>query len=294
MLSAEELKRYAVSLSIPVSGVCDAEDDPVLLEQLKKRRQAFSFCEFEEADAALRCSFKHMMPEARSVFVCLFPYYIRSLPEGNISCYAMVQDYHRVVNEMLGQVVDYVKEKEPQASCRILCDVGPQVDRRLAYRAGLGFFGKNNLLIHPVYGSYFFIGSILMSVPFAADKPLEQSCDDCGACLASCPGQALSENFGFDSSRCISYLTQKKELSAAERGLLATQDSVYGCDVCQKVCPHNQNVPDTPIQAFYQSPVTELAEETLTTMSNREFKRVYGNYPFSWCSKKTIQKNFNL
>ncbi len=294
MLSTEELKSYAASLSIPVSGVCDAEDDPILLEQLKKRRQAFSFCEFEEADAEQRCSLRHMMPEAKSVFVCLFPYHIQSLPSGNISCYAMVRDYHKVVQDLLGRVADYVIEKEPQAKCRILCDVGPQVDRRLAYRAGLGFYGKNNLLIHPIYGSYFFIGSLLLNLSLASDKPLEQSCNGCGACLTACPGQALSEGFGFDCSRCISYLTQKKEVTAEEKTLLASQQSVYGCDVCQKVCPHNQNIPDTPIRAFYQSPITELEEEKIAAMSNREFKRVYGNYPFSWCLKKTILKNFNL
>ncbi len=292
MLSAAMLKEFAHSLGIPACGVCSAGRDNQLAACLQQRRDRFSACDFEEKDIDLRCNPSAWMPDARSVFVCLFPYHIGSLSKGNLSVYAMVPDYHKVVGNMLAQVADFIQAHEPTAQCKSLCDAGPQVDRWLAYRAGLGFYGKNNMLIHPVYGSYFFIGSLLLNLPLSPDGPLAMSCAECDACLAACPGGALSEDFGFDCEKCISYLTQKKEVTKEQQTLLHGQKSVYGCDACQRVCPHNQNMPDTPIVAFHENSVTQLCQAELEGLSGREFKRKYADYAFSWCSKKTILKNF--
>lgn len=292
MLLAEELKAYAAALSIPASGICGAEADGRLAAYLQARRAAFPVCSFEEGDLQRRISPKAIMEGAQSVFVCLFPYYIEAMPPGNLSRYAMVKDYHRVIGAYLDKLSAFVTAREPSARCMFLCDTTPLVDRWLAYQAGLGFFGKNNLLIHPVFGSWFFIGALLLNIPLKADKPLQMGCRDCDACIRACPGQALSERFGFNCERCISYLTQKKTLSAEQEQLLEKQGSVYGCDVCQAVCPHNRAVPDTPIQEFYEKPVTRLKQEELAAMSGRDFKRKYAEYAFSWCSKQTILKNF--
>lgn len=292
MLNAQELKAYAETLSVPASGVCSAEPDEVLLGYLQKRRKSFPACGFEEQDLQKRINPKVLMPEAKSVFVCIFPYHISGLPQGNLSHYAMVPDYHQVIGAILEQLAHYVKSRVPGSKCLPLCDTAPTVDRWLAYRAGLGFYGKNNLLIHPVYGSYFFIGSLLLDIPLQTDQPLKQQCNGCNACICACPGQALSEDFGFDCSRCISYITQKREITGAQERLLEGQGSVYGCDVCQQVCPHNRGIPDTPLAAFYENAVTRLEREQLAAMSNREFRRQYGGYAFSWCSKQTILKNF--
>ncbi len=293
MLTAKELKQFAQTLSVECTGVCDAGQDEVLLDYLKWRRASSPVCEFEEPDLEKRTNPKLLMPESTSVFVCLFPYYKQNVPQGNISHYAMVEDYHQVAKAILGTIKKFICNREPKAQCLMACDTSPLVDRWLAYKAGLGFFGKNNLLIHPVYGSYFFIGSLLLNIPLTPDAPMQERCGRCNACINACPGGALSEDFGFDYRWCISYLTQKKSFSLAEKQIMEKQNSVYGCDVCQKVCPHNQKLPDTPIEGFYKKMILGLEQCELENMSNREFKKRYQNYAFSWCSKQTILKNFD-
>lgn len=292
MLTADEIKEYAKSLSIPAVGICSAGRDEQLLSRLAKRRQKFLACSFEEQDIEKRVSACQLMPEAKSVLVCLFPYYIKELLPENISRYAAIQDYHLVVKQYLKKIAEFIKSKEPEAQCLPVCDTSPLVDRQLARQAGLGFYGKNNLLIHPVYGSYCFIGALVLNLSLETDAPMEKSCAECGACIQSCPGQALSEDFGFDCKRCVSYLTQTKILTEEQEKILEHQSNVYGCDVCQTVCPHNQFVPDTPIKEFYGGWLQQLDEKTIGALSNRQFKEQYKKYPFSWCSKQTILKNF--
>lgn len=292
MLRADEIKEYAKQLSIPAVGICRAERDEHLFAYLENRRKTFPFCSFEEEDIEKRVLPTQLMQDAKSVLVCLFPYYIEEVSSENLSRYAAVQDYHQVVKKYLQNIADFIQSKEPNAQCLPVCDTSPLVDRQLAYRAGLGFYGRNNLLIHPVYGSYCFIGALILNLPLEPDEPMKKSCISCNACLRSCPGQALSENFGFNCERCVSYITQKKTLTKEQKRLLNGQNSVYGCDVCQAVCPHNQSVPDTPIKEFYTAPLQRLEEETIAELSNRKFKEKYKCYPFSWCSKQTILKNF--
>ena len=292
MLSTQELKTYAASVGLVATGVCAATANSQLKEQLKKRRASFPLCSFEAEDICNRIDPSKLMPNAKSVFVCLFPYYINEVTPGNLSRYAMVCDYHQVAGEYLAKLTAFIKEKEPNARCLPLCDTSPMVDRWFAYQAGLGFFGKNQMLIHPEFGSWFFIGSLLLDIPLEADAPLAVTCKNCDACIRSCPGGALKDDFGFDCEKCISYLTQKKALTESQKAVVHSQNSVYGCDVCQKVCPHNANVPNTTIAEFYQELIIKLDKNTIENMSNREFKKQYKNYAFSWCSRQTILKNF--
>ncbi|MBE7034518.1 MAG: tRNA epoxyqueuosine(34) reductase QueG [Ruminococcaceae bacterium] len=293
MLTAEELKGFAKSLSIPASGVCDAGEDSALKAVLQKRRGQCPPCIFEEKEAEKRVTPADLLPGAKSIFVCLFPYYRSGIDPVNISRYAAIPDYHGIVRRYLSKIEDFIKERDPKANCLAVCDTSPLVDRWLAYRAGLGFFGKNNLLIHPQYGSWFFVGALLVTVPLAADMPMDRECLDCGACQKACPGGALDGHFGFDCERCISYLTQKKDVTEAQKKLLHGQNSVYGCDVCQAVCPHNKAVCDTPIQEFYEATLGGLDYDEIAAMSGRAYKKNYQQFPFSWCSRETILKNFN-
>ncbi len=293
MLTAEQLKAYARQLSIPACGVCSAERDELLFERLSRRRERYPLCSFEEADIEKRVNPKLLMPSAQSIFVCLFPYYIGSEKTCNLARFAFVRDYHAVAGQYLENIAAFVRANVPGASCRILCDTDPLSDRQLAYRAGLGFYGKNHMLIHPLFGSYFCIGSLLLDIPLEPDEPSNERCIGCDACIRACPGHALEENFGFHCERCISYITQKKEITDAQAQLLQKQSSVYGCDICQAVCPHNRHVPQTPISEFYIDILSGLSYEQLSSVSGRGFKRLYEAYAFSWCSRQTLLKNFS-
>ena len=160
----------------------------------------------------------------------------------------------------------------------------------MAYLAGLGFYGKNNCFISPKWGSYVVIGTILTTLEFEPNTPLDQSCMGCNRCITACLGQCLGhDEFKYDT--CKSYLTQKKgELTNEEETIIGKTPLVFGCDVCQEVCPHNQGIPTTPIPEFQQvEPYIDINE--LESLTNKEFKAKYGNRAFSWRGKKILMRN---
>lgn len=284
---------YAASIGIKHVGVCGVEVDEELLRILKKRRKESCECEFTESDLNLRVSPKHVLKDAKSVIVCLFPYYKNDFPkECNISRYASVTDYHLVALNKLEQIVNFISENSENCQCVCFSDTGVLSDRQLAYRAGLGFFGKNNCLINKELGSYFFIGYILTTLDLECDKPSELKCFECGECIRKCPGKALGENFTFNPQKCISYITQIKELQGFQTELLKNQKSVYGCDVCQDVCPHNKGLENTCLKEFLENQLNRLDYNELSEMSNRQFKKHYKKFAFSWRGKDVILKNF--
>ena len=176
------------------------------------------------------------------------------------------------------------------AQFSIHCDTSPLADRYMAYLAGLGFYGKNNCFISPKWGSYVMIGTILTTLEFEPNTPLGQSCMGCNRCITACLGQCLGhDEFKYDT--CKSYLTQKKgDLTNEEETIIRKTPLVFGCDVCQEVCPHNQSIPATPIPEFQRiEPYIDINE--LETLTNKEFKAKYGNRAFSWRGKKILMRN---
>ena len=229
----------------------------------------------------------------KSAIVCLFPYYVKHNGPSNLSRYTWGTDYHLVINEYLEKLIEKLQKMNTSAQFSIHCDTSPLADRYMAYLAGLGFYGKNNCFISPKWGSYVVIGTILTTLEFEPNTPLEQSCMSCNRCITACLGQCLGhKEFKYDT--CKSYLTQKKgELTDQEQHIIAKTPLVFGCDVCQEVCPHNQSIPATPIPEFQRvEPYIDINE--LETLTNKEFKAKYGNRAFSWRGKKILMRNQNI
>ena len=229
----------------------------------------------------------------KSAIVCLFPYYVEHNGPSNLSRYTWGTDYHLVINEYLEKLIEKLQKMNTSAQFSIHCDTSPLADRYMAYLAGLGFYGKNNCFISPKWGSYVVIGTILTTLKFEPNTPLEQSCMGCNRCITACLGQCLGyEEFKYDT--CKSYLTQKKgELTDQEQHIIAKTPLVFGCDVCQEVCPHNQGIPTTPIPEFQQiEPHIDINE--LEMLTNKEFKAKYGHRAFSWRGKKILMRNQNI
>ena len=226
----------------------------------------------------------------KSAIVCLFPYYVEHKDPSNLSRYTWATDYHLVINEYLKKLIEKLQIMNTEAQFSIHCDTSPLADRYMAYLAGLGFYGKNNCFISPKWGSYVVIGTILTTLELEPDTPLTQSCMECNRCITACLGQCLGhDEFKFDT--CKSYLTQKKgELTSEEEHIIAKTPLVFGCDVCQEVCPHNKDIPTTPIPEF-QSVEPYIDIDELDSLTNKEFKAKYGQRAFSWRGKKILMRN---
>lgn len=287
----EKIINYAKKLNIEYCGIAPVEHYTDLEKKLSYRRVKFGISEFEEDSIEKRTNPKITFPWAKSIIVCLFPYYTGEDAVANVSRYARIPDYHAIAKNKLCAISDFIKE-QTDAKCECFADTGVLHDRYLAYRAGLGFFGLNTCLINEKYGSYFFIGYIVTDLELRHDKPMDRTCDMCNRCVSACCGSALDGEYNFDVKKCVSYITQIKEITETQKEILSSQSMVYGCDRCQEVCPHNENIPKTPIKEFYEKRCSFLTENELLNQSNKEFKRNYGDFPFSWRGKATILKNF--
>lgn len=227
----------------------------------------------------------------KSAVVCLFPYF-SGYRNGNLSLYARSRDYHKVIREKLSPVCDFIHSLDSQAECEIFADIGPEVDRKLAYEAGLGFYGKNGMLINDDFGSYFFIGYILYDLDLELDKPLDRTCIGCNKCIESCPGGALGEKFQLE--KCASHISQKKgNLTEDEIAILKKSGLIFGCDMCQKVCPHN-NITPKPMKEFTEDIIDFLSSSDIENLSNKEFLSKYKNRAFSWRGKVVLLRNIKL
>lgn len=216
-----------------------------------------------------------LLEGARSIVCAAFSYYN---PEnkgvGGLKWarYALGADYHDEIRHRLSEVAEAITE-ETGAECRVCVDTAPLRERLWAERAGVGYIGKNGLLIVPGVGSWCVLGFILTGHEFSPTPAEPRSCLGCDRCVRACPGQALDGLGGMDARRCRSYLTI--EYRGAEMPRL-TGGRVYGCDICQEVCPHNRYAPETRIEAFRPRPdVLGLTLGKIAEMTQEEFSTLF-------------------
>lgn len=197
-----------------------------------------------------------LLEEAQSLLVVGLNYAqpVEQPELGKIAMYAQGRDYHKVIRQKLSRVSDWLIENGPEIRTRVCVDSAPIMERDFAQLAGLGWFGKNTCLINSARGSFFFLGVLLMSEKFAADEPAIGGCGSCRLCIDACPTGALVFEEGaavavLDSNRCISYLTieHRGSFSPDQRTML--NGWMFGCDVCQTVCPFNQSRVSQPLRA---------------------------------------------
>lgn len=203
-------------------------------------------------------------------------------------------DYHDILKERLEKLMAFIQEAcENDESIRFkpMVDTGELIDVAVAQRAGLGFIGKNGLLITEEFGSYVYLGEVITNIPFEPDTPIENQCGSCTKCIDLCPTEALLGDGRMNGQKCLSYQTQTKGYMPTDyRPKIRT--IIYGCDICQQVCPFNKGKDSHFHPEMEPEPevVTPLLKPLLT-ISNREFKETFGPLAGSWRGKKPIQRN---
>jgi len=241
---------------------------------------------------------RKVMPGANSVICLGMNYYheaYSSLSSFKISRYAHVQDYHQVLKSRLESLENYIHDcVTPTPLTASFVDSGPLLERQLAARAGLGFIGKNTFVINPYHGSWFFLGFILTSLELEPDDIIHVSCGNCRRCIDACPTGAFYEPYKLDARKCISFLTiENKEAILLElRSFLGKW--VFGCDICQEVCPFNQKAESTSHSEFkpengqYEVPTPE----NLISLSNpTKFNQEFSHSPLARPKREGLLRN---
>jgi len=215
-----------------------------------------------------RADVRHVLPAARSVIVTGTLYntdrpYSADAPPGTarISRYAWGDDYHDVLARRLDALLAWMRERSPEPfEARAYVDTGPVQERVYAQHAGLGWIGKNTCLINPELGSWLFLAEIICSLPLEPDTEGLDGCGSCTACLEACPTGALVDAGVLDSRRCISYLTIELRTAIPDAHRDAIGAHVYGCDICQEVCPYNRPPPRSTDEPWQPRPGLDLPQ----------------------------------
>lgn len=234
-----------------------------------------------------------LLDGAQSIIVVAFNYFPeKTLPDDapQIATYALGRDYHEVVRRRLESVAEYIRTAWG-GQTRVCVDTAPLRERYWAAEAGVGFIGRNGLLIVPGVGSYVFIGTILTTVKFAPSAPCRDRCADCGACVNACPMGALRGDGSMDARRCLSYLTIEYRGELPDD--LPLGQRVYGCDTCQSVCPHNRDVKPTDVAEFAASEqLLALRGDDIERMTQEDFSRIFSHSAVKRTKLAGLQRNY--
>jgi epoxyqueuosine reductase len=206
---------------------------------------------------------------------------------GWISRYAWGEDYHQIVSEGLRRVEARLRERVgPSLETKVCVDTAPLLERSYARMAGLGWIGKNTCLIHERTGSWYFLGELLLSIPLEPDTPPPDRCGSCRRCIEACPtdaivprGEGESRQYFVDARACISYYTIEKKGEIPEPARPGNGFHVFGCDICQDVCPWNRRAPVTDDPRFAPQLPPAPALEPLASLSEEEFRRLFAESP---------------
>ncbi|MBP6976956.1 MAG: tRNA epoxyqueuosine(34) reductase QueG [Bacteroidales bacterium] len=295
------IKQLATKLGFFACGISRAESLTVEHERLKKwvAEELHGDMNYLAWHTEKRSDPRQVLENARSVISLLYNYNpAHPLPEANnlrIARYAAGKDYHVVIKQKLDLLIGALKQWCAGASAVGFVDVAPVMEKALAQRAGLGWIGKNMLLIHPQSGSYFFIGDIITDVELEVDKPHPDQCGDCRRCLDACPTGALTAPYRLDARRCISYLTN------SYRGELPTQLQpgfqlrIYGCDACQEACPYNRFAIPNPAPELIPVPGLMAMNRThWQKLTEKEFHELFENSTVKKITYPMLKRNIDF
>ncbi len=287
MALSEQIKEKALNIGFTLAGITTSEPPPhfpAFQNWLEMGRNA----SMEYLRDPRRADPRLIMKECKSILVLGARYpastHERSntTPSGRVASYATVEDYHFILPEKMRALCDFIEEEvgHPIPN-RIYTDTGPLLERDLAQRAGLGWIGKNTCLINPEAGSNFFLGEILLGIELTPDKPYTADrCRTCQRCINACPTACIRPDRTIEAGRCISYLTIENKGEIPEDLRPKLGNWIFGCDICQEVCPWNEKVKQIDSGLFPAIPgISNPEVENELSLSAKEFNQKFKRSP---------------
>jgi epoxyqueuosine reductase len=304
-MTSADIKARAQELGFDACGIAPAADHAELkfYREWLERGYAGEMA-YLHRTADRRADVRHVVPSAQTVIVTATvyntdrPYSIEcaDADRAHIARYAWGDDYHDVIGARLESLLAWMRERSPEPfEARAYVDTGPVQERVYAQHAGIGWIGKNTCVINPELGSWVFLGAILCSLPLDVDAPSLDQCGTCTLCLEACPTHALVAPGVLDSTRCISYLTIELRGDIPDEHRAGVGSHVYGCDICQEVCPWNAVAPRSDDDAWQPRAVWDRVDLlTLSRRSDDELAQGLHGSPMRRTKVHGLRRNIEL
>jgi len=300
-LNAQRVKQAATNAGFELVGIAKAESTP---EEYRKFEEWLSAgyhatMTYLERNSEKRKDIRAIMPEAKSVIVVGRSYYTPQKHEvgddrGKISRYAWGTDYHELLPNNIQDIIEVLHTIQPGSISTYYVDTGPVSEKQWARKAGIGWQGKHSNIISRDIGSWFFIGVIITSVELAHDQPIQDYCGTCTACMEACPTSAIVEPYTVDAGKCLSYWTieAKPEIPIPNEISQNMDQWIFGCDICQDVCPWNSFAKETTMEEFYpRHGQTTVLLNDIISMEQSEFSDRFRKSPLKRTKLAGLQRN---
>lgn len=289
MSNKSKILKFCQDLGLDAVGFCTCRVFDELKPFFEERKAKGLQNEFEEKDIKKRINPKIYMEDGKTIISMAFPYLCEEVNNSSVyfSKYTLGRDYHKVVSEYLKKICDFIETLGGKAIYFV--DSNSLPERYIAYLCGIGFIGKNNMIITEKYGSYVFLGEIITNLQIETDKPIEQKCGSCDLCMNTCPTKAVNKN-GSCPNICLSYITQKKDIE--DVWFKKLKGRLFGCDSCQDVCPFNKGISFSGLKEFapYEY-MKNVSLEELINIDNKTFKEKYSITSCGWRGKNVLMRN---
>ncbi len=298
--NTQKVKRYATELGFDFCGIAKAdflgEEAPRLEEWLK--RNYHGKMAYLEQNFDKRLDPRKLVPGAKSVVSLIYNYFPSKIHEHNngpkIAKYAYGQDYHFVIKKKLKELTRKITEEIGAVEGRAFVDSAPVHERAWAAKSGLGWIGKNSLLLNREMGSFFFLAELIIDMELTPDGPMKDYCGTCTACQDACPTDAIPEPYVVDGSKCISYLTIELKDDLPSEFKNQMEGWAFGCDICQDVCPWNRFAKPHNEPKFQPQGWEHLENSEWEDMTEEVFNTIFKKSPVKRTKFKGLQRNIQF
>ena len=293
----EEIIKLSKEIGISKIGFTTADDFDYLEKSLRLAVEEGRNSGFEHKNIEERIKPKLSLASAKTIIsiAVAYPHKLKQQPQktaykrGKFTPNSWGLDYHYVLQDKLDRLAKGIEELTANFEYKGMVDTGALVDTAVAQRAGIGFIGKNGLVISKEFGSYMFLGELITNLDIEPDQPVDYDCGDCNRCVTACPTSCLIGDGTMNAKRCLSFQTQDKGIMDLEfRKKIKTV--IYGCDICQICCPYNKGL-DNPLATEIDPDLAHPELLPFLELSNGQFKEKFGHIAGSWRGKNILQRN---